>query len=58
MKAVIRIVTAQKQFSKEDMDSFRRILNVLYAHHLSARLEIKKKEVQTFTVTESKLIAV
>jgi hypothetical protein len=58
MKAIIRIVTAQKQFSKEDMDSFRRILNVLHEHHLSASLEIKKKEVQTFTVIKSKLKAV
>jgi hypothetical protein len=58
MKAIIKILTANKEFSKEDMDSFRRILNVLHEHHLSASLEIKKKEFQTFTVIESKLIVV
>jgi len=43
MRAVIKIVTAQKEFSKADLDVFRRILNVLHAHDLSAVLEIRKK---------------
>jgi hypothetical protein len=58
MKAIIRIVTANKEFSKEDLDCFRRMLNVLYAHKLSARLEIKKTEIQSYTVIHSKLKAV
>lgn len=59
MKAIIKIVTANKEFSKEDLDCFRRMLNVLYAHKLSARLEIKKKtEIQSYTVVHAKLKAV
>ena len=55
MKAIIKIVTAQKEFSKEDLDCFRRMLNVLHDHHLSARLDIKKKQVQSYKIVQSKL---
>ena len=58
MKATIKIVTAQKEFSKEDMDAMRRILNVLRAHELACSLTIKKKTNEHYTIHESKLEAV
>lgn len=58
MKAIIKILTAQKEFSKNDLDVFRRILNVLSSHDLAARLIIKKKIKQSYEIHESKLKAV
>jgi len=55
MKATIKIITAQKEFSKADMDAFRRILNVLRSHDLAARLTIKKKITTHYEIQESKL---
>lgn len=43
MKAIIKIVTAQKQFSSQDLDVFRRMLNVLHEHDLAASLTMTKK---------------
>lgn len=50
MKAVIKIVTAHKQFTPGELDCFRRILNVLHSRDLSAVLIIKEKVKTTFTV--------
>lgn len=44
MKALIKIAKASK-FTPQDLDIFRRVLNVLQAHDLSANLEIKTKVV-------------
>lgn len=42
MKAFIKIVKADK-FSPEDLEAFRRVLNMLRAHDLSVALSIKEK---------------
>ena len=48
MKAVIKILTAGKQFTPDEMDCFRRMLNVFHERGLSARLEIKVKQTYDF----------
>jgi|GEM_PF-5553299 len=58
MKATIKIVTARKEFTKSDMDAFRRILNVLHEHNLSARLSIKEKTKSQITTYKPKLKAI
>lgn len=58
MKAIIRVVTANKEFSNEDLDIFRRVLNVLRTHDLSVALFIKQKLTKEFTIKQSKLKAV
>lgn len=58
MKASIKIVTAQKNFSQSDLDTFRRILNVLREHDLSVRLTIKKKVTTDYRIGKTKLKAI
>jgi len=43
MRAVIKIASASKDFSKSDRDCFRRIINVLHSHNLSACIKVKDK---------------
>jgi len=43
MKAVIKIVTADKEFSQDQKDILRRISNVLMEHNLSVSVILKKK---------------
>jgi hypothetical protein len=50
MKAIIKVVTAKKQFNQADLDCFRRMLNVLHEHDLAAVLVIKKKIKTEFTI--------
>jgi hypothetical protein len=52
MKALIKICKAGK-FTQSDRDAFRRILLVLDAHQLSAKLTVKEKK----TLTIKNLIA-
>jgi hypothetical protein len=58
MKAIIKVVTAQKKFSSEDLDAFRRVLNMLRAHDLSVCLTIKQKTDNQFIIYKSKLKSV
>jgi hypothetical protein len=46
MKAVIKIVTAEKEFSESQMKILKRIMLVLIEYNLSVVLSIKKKEIQ------------
>lgn len=55
MKATIIILTAQKEFSSQDMDIFRRVLNVLRAHDLAVSLDIKKRVKQSYKIHKSGL---
>jgi hypothetical protein len=55
MKALIKIVTAQKKFSPEDLDAFRRVLNMLRAHDLAVNLTIKEKIKTEYNIKQSKL---
>jgi hypothetical protein len=55
MKASIKIITVNKEFSKEDLDAMRRILNVLRAHDLAASLVIKRKIKQHCEIINSQL---
>lgn len=55
MKATIIIMTAQKEFSSQDMDIFRRVLNVLRAHDLAVSLDIKKRVRKSYEIHKSKL---
>jgi hypothetical protein len=47
MKAIIKIVTANKDFSEDEKMLFRRMVNVLFEHNLSARVMLKKKVTKT-----------
>jgi hypothetical protein len=58
MKATIKILTAEKEFSSQDMDIFRRVMNVLRAHDLAVSLTIKKKVEERIEIHKSKLKAV
>lgn len=58
MKAFIKVVTANNEFSHEDLDAFRRVLNMLRAHDLSVALIIKQKLTKKFIIKQSKLKAV
>lgn len=52
-KAKIKIVSLQKCFSQTDLECFRRLLNVLEDHGLSAELQIK--ETKHYQLENSKL---
>ena len=43
MKAVIKILTADKEFSQDQKDILRRVSNVLMEHNLSVSVILKKK---------------
>jgi len=43
MKAIIKILTADKEFSQDQKDIMRRISNVLKEHNLSVSIQIRKK---------------
>jgi hypothetical protein len=43
MKAIIKIVTANKKFSKDQKDAIRRFSIILQEHNLSVVVTIKKK---------------
>jgi hypothetical protein len=43
MKAIIKIVTANKKFDEDQKQLMRRMVNVLYEHNLSACIILKKK---------------
>lgn len=43
MKAIIKIVTAKKEFTPDQTQILRRIVNVLCDHNLSAAILLKKK---------------
>jgi hypothetical protein len=43
MRAVIKIASARKKFSQSELDCFRRIVNVLHSHDLSACIKVKDK---------------
>lgn len=58
MKATLKIKTTEKEFSKQDMDTFRRMLNVLRSHDLAASLIIKKKTKEEYKIYNTKLKAV
>lgn len=42
-KAKIKIVSANKQFTKEERDIMRRVMNALSNHNLSVIIEIEEK---------------
>lgn len=44
MKAIIKIVTAESEFTPDQKQIIRRIMNVLIEHDLSVCLKIKKKD--------------
>ena len=54
MRAVIKIASADKNFSKSELDCFRRIINVLHSHNLSACIKFKDK-VPTFVIPRQTL---
>jgi hypothetical protein len=43
MKAIIKVVTASKEFNNDQKQIMRRIVNVLTEHNLSACIILKKK---------------
>ena len=43
MKAIIKVVTANKEFSEDQKQIMRRISNVLLEHNLSVAIILKKK---------------
>lgn len=45
MKAIIKVVTANKEFTEDQKKILRRVTMVLIEHNLSACIEIKKKKV-------------
>ena len=47
MKAIIKIVTAEKDFSEDQKQIMRRITMVLIEHNLSACIMLKKKVKKT-----------
>ena len=55
MKAIIKVVTAEKQFSKDQEQILRRISNVLRAHGLSVVIITKEKTVQQLDLHKGKL---
>jgi hypothetical protein len=44
MKAIIKICTAEKEFTADQLQIMRRVRNVLEEHGLSAAINIKIKE--------------
>jgi len=55
-KAKIKIVSISKEFSKEDLDCFRRMLNVLEHHNLVAELQIKETKSYKLDKTKLKIV--
>ena len=47
MKAVIKVVTANKEFSNDQKQILRRVTMVLIEHQLSACVVLKKKVAKT-----------
>ena len=45
MKAIIKVVTAEKEFTEDQKKILRRVTMVLMEHGLSACIEVKKKKV-------------
>jgi hypothetical protein len=44
MKAIIKVVTAEREFTEDQKQILRRVTMVLIEHNLSACIEIKKKK--------------
>ena len=47
MKAIIKVVTAEKEFSEDQKQILRRVTMVLIEHNLSACVILKKKVKKT-----------
>jgi len=47
MKAIIKVVTAKKEFTEDQKTIMRRVVMVLIEHNLSACIVLKKKAVKT-----------
>jgi hypothetical protein len=47
MKAIIKVVTANKEFTEDQKQILRRMTNVLIEHGLSACVVLKKKVTKT-----------
>jgi len=45
MKAIIKILTAEKRFSEDQKTVMRRVINVLAEHNLSACIFLKKSKI-------------
>jgi hypothetical protein len=55
MKAIIRIVTAEKEFTRDQEQIMRRISNVLREHGLSVAITMKRKTKEPFDLGVAKI---
>jgi hypothetical protein len=56
VKAIIKIVTADKDFTEDQKQIMRRVSNVLMEHNLSVSVILKKKVVKTKKLSLKKAI--
>ncbi|MGA2407733.1 MAG: hypothetical protein ABSF81_13435 [Bacteroidales bacterium] len=55
MKAIIKVVTAEKEFTQDQEQIMRRISNVLREHGLSVAITPKRKSKERLELREAKI---